>query len=55
MSEGPVKNPYVSYAPEAQLKRKKNEPGGTIKVLKDRGMNIVNYKETGWRKQNQND
>jgi hypothetical protein len=44
-------SPAVAYPPEPGLRRKKNEPRGTFKVLRDRGMNMVNYKETGWRKE----
>jgi ribosomal protein L37AE/L43A len=51
MAEGPVTNPSVSYAPERTIKRRKTEPRGSFKVLRERGVNIVNYKETGWRKE----
>lgn len=40
---------------EPGLKRKKNEPRGSFKVLRDRGMNIVNYKETGWRREKEDE
>jgi hypothetical protein len=55
MSEGPTKNPSIAYAPEAQLKRRKNEPRGSFKVLKDRGMNITNYSEKKFRRETSND
>jgi hypothetical protein len=52
MSEGSTKNPSVAYPPEAQLKRKKNEPRGSFRRLQERGIKITNYQERGWRKQN---
>lgn len=48
-------NPAVAYPPEPGLRRKKNEPRGTFKLLQDRGEKISNYHEHGWRKEKQND
>jgi hypothetical protein len=49
---GPVTNPSVSYAPEIGMPRKKNEPRGSFRRLQERGIKITDYKERGWRKQN---
>ena len=46
MAEGPVTDPSVSYAPQAGLKRKKNEPRGSFRKLQERGIRITNYIET---------
>jgi hypothetical protein len=48
-------NPIVSFAPEPGLKEKQKEPRGTFKVLRDRGIKIVNYQERGWRKEKKRD
>jgi hypothetical protein len=44
-SEGPVTDPYVSYAPEPTIKRKKKEPKGGFKALQDKGIKITSYTE----------
>jgi hypothetical protein len=47
MSEGPVTNPSVSYAPEVGLKRKKREVKGGLKVLSERhGVKVTSYSES---------
>ena len=49
-SKSNADDPSVSYAVEPQLRRKKTEPKGTFKALKDKGIRITNYSEKGWRK-----
>jgi hypothetical protein len=50
---GTIQEAAVSYAPEKVLKRKRTDPKGTFKILRERGINITNYQERGWRKQNE--
>jgi hypothetical protein len=45
MSEGPVTNPSVAYAPDRTLTRKAKEIKGGLKTLQARGINITSYKE----------
>jgi hypothetical protein len=52
MSEGPIEEPAVTLLPEVGLKRKNKEPKGTFRKLQERGIKITDYKERGWRKQN---
>jgi hypothetical protein len=47
MSEGPVTNPSVSYAPETGIKRNKKEVKGGLKVLSERhGVKVTSYSES---------
>ena len=52
MSEGPIEEPAVTLLREVRIKRKKKEVKGTFRKLQERGIKITDYKERGWRKQN---
>jgi hypothetical protein len=45
MSEGPVEDPSISYAPEPELSRKKKGVKGGLKALQDKGIKITSYTE----------
>jgi ribosomal protein L37AE/L43A len=46
MSEGPVTNPSVAYAPEKTLTKKKKEVKGGLKKISERsGVRVTSYKE----------
>ena len=50
--KGKVTEPAIGYTPEVGLQRKKTEPRGSFRRLQERGIKITDYKERGWRKQN---
>jgi hypothetical protein len=46
MSKGPVRNPFVSYVPEAGLKRRNKEIKGGVKTISERpGVKVTSYSE----------
>jgi hypothetical protein len=45
MSDGPIENPSISYAPEPELKRKKKQYKGGFEALQAKGFNITSYTE----------
>jgi hypothetical protein len=51
--DGPIEEPAVSLLPELGLKLKNKEVKGTFKKLQERGIKITDYRERGWRKQNE--
>jgi hypothetical protein len=45
MSDGPVEEPSISYAPEKKIERKKKEIKGGLAELEKRGVHVTSYKE----------